>query len=195
MNNNELDQILKSAATPERPESYWQELPKRITAKLQWQAEIPTRAALRSGRALKPLLAWGLSLAAVCIGIGFLLKELSHPVSTPADNQLAGVRKCFEELEALFPNQLRGIVFDSEGPRMILADRAEVPNSAPVYLKVCGPKGCAEFITFSGQQIGWNGENFEVLADAQGGILLVGNRQVLSQGIPSPSVRLEAKLL
>ena len=97
------------------------------------------------------------------------------------DPQLAAARKYFHEIEALFPNQVQAIVFDQRGTQLVLAQEPNVPASPPLYLKVCGPKGCQRFVTFSGQQIRVNGDVCDVLADGRGEVLLVG-RQLLWSG-------------
>jgi hypothetical protein len=194
MNQNELDRLLKSARPPERTEEYWREFPNRITSQLHRQTQ--ASAALRGGRKLRPLLAWGLGLATVCIAVGFIMKPQpqlkSHAVLPVKKNQLAEARKCYSELEALFPNQLQSIVFGRQGPRMVLADKANVPVSTPLYLRICGLGGCEAFITFSGQQIQVNGEDCEVLADAEGRVILVGNDRVWSETDPSAAIQIEA---
>jgi hypothetical protein len=81
---------------------------------------------------------------------------------------------------------------------MVLADRPNVPASPPVYVKICGPKGCQRFVTFSGQQIRVNGDVFEVLVDRQGDVLLVGAQWVWSSSEPavkSSRYRIEARPL
>lgn len=199
MTDDELDQILKSAATPQRPEEYWHEFPKRITAKLHWQNQVPAHPVPRPAPKVMPLLAWGLSFATICILAGFIMRlqpQAEHRAALPAqDSQLAAARKCYQELEALFPNQLQSIVFDQQGPHLVLAAKADIPNSAPLYLKICGPQGCQGFVTFSGQQIRFNGENCEVLADATGQVMLVGSHQVWEGAKLSGPIRIEARPL
>lgn len=195
MTDNELDQRLKSAPVPNRPEGYWSDFPKKVTAKLHWQSQAAGTASSRPGRQPGFFLAWGLGFAAVLVVIGLLVPRQPHQPVKLANDQLPEIRKCYAEFEALFPKQLKAIVFDGQGPHMILADKADVPESAPLYLKVCGPKGCEGFVTFSGQNIRVNGEDCEVLADAQGKVMLVGNHQVWLQGRSGGALSVEARLL
>lgn len=192
MTNDELDRLLKSVRVPMRADEFWKEFPKRMTAKIHWQ-EQRTEQVRASSRRLLPKL--GLSFAAACIVIGFIFGLWRGHDSRLDAGQLAQARKYYNEIETLFPNQVQAIVFDRQGPHLILANRANVPNSPPFYVKVCGPKGCEGFVTFSGQQIKVNGENCEVLADDHGRIMLVGNNHVWSANQPSGSVRVEAKPL
>jgi len=200
MNNDELNKILKSAHPPERPDEYWREFPKKVTAKLHWQEQLSARPARRTHK-LVPMLAWGLSVATVCVLMAFVLNNKPgtehHVAAVPpaSDVQFDIARKCYKEIEALFPNQLQAIVFDQQGPRMMLSAKGDVANAAPLYLKICGPKGCESFVTFSGQQIQFNGENCEVLADAKGQVMLVGDHQVWEGTDSSSGIRIEAKPL
>jgi len=212
MNNKELDQILKSARVPERPAVYWERFPRQVTAQLRAGGGLESSLSPSEGERVgvrgpfqrgwptpfrwKPALA--LALASVCIVFGFVLGawHARHPAGT--DPQLAEVAKYFREIAALFPNQLEAIVFDQAGAHMVLADRPNVPASPPVYVKVCGPKGCQWFVTFSGQQIRVNGDVFEVLVDRQGDVLLMGRQWVWSSSEPagkSSPYRIEARPL
>jgi hypothetical protein len=199
MNNNELDKILKSALAPERRENYWREFPKRVTAKLHWRGQASTAPAPRPARKFNPAPAWAVVLAVICVVAGFLAKTQKQSSARAAqavrEGQLMTARKCYQEFEALFPHQLRAIVFDQQGPHLLLAPKADVPASAPLYLKICGPKGCEDFVTFSGQQIPFNGENCEVLENGNGQVMLVGNHQVWAGENAADAVRIQARML
>jgi hypothetical protein len=180
---------LKSARIPEGTEDYWRDFPRKVTARLHWQS---APATARRGNQPNDLLIWSLGLASLFVVMGLFFAHRPARPSAPADGQLAAARKCYHEMEALFPNQVAGIVFDQQGPRMIIADRPNVPSSTPFYLKICGPGGCESFVTFSGQQVHFNGENCEVLADAQDRVVLVGNHQVWSSADSGDAIRIEA---
>ena len=62
----------------------------------------------------------------------------------------------------------------------MLAPEPNLPASPPLYLKICGPKGCQRFVTFSGQQIRVNGDVCDVLVDHQGNVLVVGRETLWS---------------
>jgi len=189
MKNSELDQLLKSAPVPEPPEAYWDEFPRRVMAKIYWlQTRTPAEAnrprtepfGLRSRLRFATL---GLVLTVIGLLLGFALGFRQGRHLSITDAQLAAARKYFQEIETLFPNQVQAIVFDQQGPRLVLAERPDVPASSPLYLRICGPKGCENFVTFSGQQIRFDGEVCEVLLDHQGNVLLVGQRRVWSTGL------------
>ncbi|MGN6555170.1 MAG: hypothetical protein ACTHLW_15800 [Verrucomicrobiota bacterium] len=193
MKNQELEQMLKIARLPEREESYWVRFPGQVMTKIQERAagvrSLPRRhslaplfATLLGGLRLKPVFA--LALAGVCVGLGFVFGLWTANHSSENATQLAVVRKYYQELEALFPNQIRAVIFDAHGARLELAERADVPVSPPLFLRIGGPQGCQEFVTFSGQSIRIHGESCEVLLDQRGDVLLVGERSVWSSSEP-----------
>lgn len=197
MNNTELERLLKSTAPPKRDEEYWREFPKRVTAKLHWHPQMAKTNSLPGRRyGLLSLLA---GAAGVCLVIMLVAKFQSYRATQAAalegDNQLAAARKCYQELEALFPNQLEAIVFDQQGPRFVLAPKPDVPGGSPLYLKICGPKGCERIVTFSGQQVAVNGEKCEVLANGEGQVMLVGNHKVWTGDDSAEAVRVQARML
>ena len=186
MKNSELDRILKSAPVPDRPGAYWDQFPQRVMAKTNW---LRTRVdAGASQPQTKPF--WlrhrfrfatvGLGLAISGLLLVFVLGSRQGRQLSITEPQLAAARKCFQEIETLFPGQVQAIVFDQQGPHLVLAEHSNVHASSPLYLRVCGPKGCQSYVTFSGQQIRINDETCEVLLDHQDNVLLVGQDWVLS---------------
>jgi hypothetical protein len=213
MKDTELNEVLRSAAVPERGADYWERFPRRVTAEIEWRrqhgrAEESTEAAVAGGsvswqgtsvfRRLGGKPAFALGVVAICLGLCFVLGPWKGHVSPGKDSQLAEARKYFRELEALFPNQLQAIVFDQQGPHLVLAPVANLPASPPLYLRICGPKGCQRFVTFSGQQIRVNGDVCDVLADRQGNVLVVGRERLWADANPavrSGPYQIEAKAL
>ena len=186
MKNSELDQILKSAHVPDRPAAYWDQFPQRVIAKTNWLkqpadtgADHPRTAPFRLWSRFQ-LATVGLVLALVAVLIGFGLGLRQGRNLSITEPQLEIARKYLQEIETLFPGQIQAIVFDSQGPHLVLAERTNVPATSPVFLRICGPKGCQNFVTFSGQHIHFNGEPCEVLLDRRGDVLLVGQQWVLS---------------
>lgn len=170
MTNSELDQLLKSAPAPERPPEFWEALPKRISAKIHWQQQRK-----HEGVNLPPRfgwgLVWGIPGAAVLLLLGFLWGNW-HGMKQPS--ALLQNEKLLREVLATFPNQVRAIIQDENGLQISLAEEANVPQSQPLWIKVCGPQGCQEIVTFSGQQVWVNGELWDVLADGAGNVILAG---------------------
>ena len=208
MKNVELDEVLKRATAPEREAGYWERLPGQVTAEIARRSQAsPVHAGTNASPAwdwasafrllvTKPALAAG--VAVICLWVSLFLGLWRTQRSLRDDPQLAKVRKCFHEIEALFPNQIQAIVFDQRGTQLVLAREPNVPASPPLYLKICGPKGCQRFVTFSGQQIGLNGDVFDVLANGRGDVLVVGRRSVWSSsraGASSGGYQMEAMAL
>jgi hypothetical protein len=181
MTNAELDKLLKSAPTPERDAEYWDDFPGRVTRQLN-----PVRSPGFSRLGPHPTRrwAWGLGLAAACAVAGFLLGSWRTRVAAE-ERQWAAMQTYFREISAMFPNQLQAIVIDERGPRLVLSEQPDVPTSEPLFVRICRAQGCQSFITFSGQQIQVNGERYEVLSDARGHVLLVGQKLVWSSAEPS----------
>jgi hypothetical protein len=216
MKDTELNDVLKRGAVPERKGDYWEQFPSRVMAEIQQRrrharaesiadALVPARtdgnsrwtwaSAFRTVGG-KPTFALG--VAVVCLALGLVLGSWRGQHSSGKDAQLAEARKYFHEIEALFPNQLQAIVFDQHGTHLVLAPEANLPVSPPLYLKICGPKGCQRFVTFSGQQIRVNGDVCDVLVDHQGKVLVVGQETLWSDAkaaLRSGSYQIEARAL
>jgi hypothetical protein len=172
--------------------------------KAHWlQTQTPAVAARPRGQpfGLRPrhrFAALGLAFAVIVLLLGLALHLLAarrHPIT---NSQLAAARKYFQEIESLFPNQLQAIIFDQQGPHLALAERADVPASSPLYLRICGAGGCKDYLTFSGQEIQLDGQTLTVLSDARGGIILAGNQFVWSSTVQTPTdsqLKIEARNL
>lgn len=175
MNTADLERILRSVAAPERDAEYWEGFPAGVTRRLRLE---PDGTAPRSARRPFAALIWGLGLATACLVAGFAVSFWNDRRTRAEPPELVALRTCFREIETLFPNQVQAIVIDEQGLRLVLAETANVPRSPPLFVKICGPAGCQRFLTFSGQQIRVNGETYEVLADGDGGIILLGANSV-----------------
>lgn len=197
MNNTELEKLLKAVPPPERPPEFWEQLARRVSTRIHWQAKLVAT----SGDEPRPWWlswTWGFSAAAACLVLAFALGYGRGRPTVESNAQLAQARIYFREIESLFPRQVQAIVFDDRGPRLLLAEKADVPDSTPLYVKICGPRGCQQHVTFSGQQIRVNGEDCDVLTDAAGHVLIAGKELVWSSASPARSVgqyRIEARPL
>ncbi|NQU11324.1 hypothetical protein HQ590_11065 [bacterium] len=187
--NQDLDDLLRQARPPERPAEYWDEFPRRVIARLREAA--PARPAVASWT-------WdwrwaaGLATACLVIGIGLGIWFRSR---RPAEPDYA---KLYTEVEALFPNQVRAIVADDQGVRLVLSDRPTVPSTAPLLVRLCRRTGCQNVISFSGQQVRLNGQTIELLADGRGNVLVVSPQFVWSSadpGQPTTGLRVSAERL
>jgi hypothetical protein len=175
MNNSELNKLLQRVPPPERNADYWESFPTAVTRRLRsGRSSGISRPARRF-----PLLAWGFGLATACVLLGFVF-GLWKGQDTSNAQELALLRKMYQETASVFPNQLRAIVCDDQGVHLVLAEQANVPSSPPVFIKICDGGKCRRFITFSGEQIQFNGELCDVLVDAQRHVILAGRKLVWS---------------
>jgi hypothetical protein len=188
MRNDELESLLKSVPAPERSNEYWETFPGRVQTKIDQR---PNRAAGASIRTwsfedspysllsrLRIGAVAGLAFTCLALLLTSIFWHTSKPMATP--EQIAAAGKYFREIEALFPHQLQAIAFDRSGAHMILSDQPDVPVSPPLYLRICADNQCRSFVTFSGQEIRFNGETCQVLVDRQGGVMVVGEQWVWS---------------
>jgi hypothetical protein len=186
MNNSELDHLLKSVPVPERPADYWEDFPPSVTRRIRASQSSALR---RPGQRSSPRLLWGLGFATACIAVAFIIGFWRGRESGLSASQTAAMQKYLREVEALFPNQVRAIVIDDKGPRLVLSEKADVPVSTPLWLNIRGKTVSQNVLTFSGQQIPVNGEVCEVLTDSEGHVLLLGERLVWSSAQPGAGQR------
>lgn len=195
MNTDDLEKLLRTVVVPERDEEYWERFPAGVTRRLR---HVPDGVAPRSVRRPSFGLRWGLGFATACLAVGLAVGFWSGRRTVAESPELVAMRTYFREIEALFPNQVRSLVIDEQGPRLVLAESANVPRSQPLYVKICGPAGCKRFLTFSGQQIRVNGDTYEVLADGEGGIILLGTNSAWNntqRAAMKPGYEVEARPL
>jgi len=171
MNARELDQLLRSVPLPERPAEYWAEFPRQVSWRLRQENRSPSRAA--GGTILGgPRLAWCLALIALCAGLGLWLGfRAGHRAGFDA-GEVAGYQRLWTEVNALFPRQVQAIVLEPAGPRIVLADRPNLPEAPPIVVRQCLATGCRTAITFSGQRVRLGGELLEVLTDGAGNVIV-----------------------
>ena len=194
MKKPELDAILKKARLPAFAEDSLELFPRRIVARLK-RNEPPPRAP----RSSMPRLVWVFGLAA-CVVIAFAIGQWSGRIETKQlaePDSLASI-KLIRETLAMFPNRVRAIVQDEHGLKLVLADQPDVPDSTPIYVRVCDGKNCSSVVTFSGQEVQVAGQTVTVLSDAGGGIILTGNQFVWSSSSrihTGNNLKIEAKCL
>lgn len=172
MNNAELNQILKSAEPAQRPEEYWDKFPNDVSTQLNRPLPQERRQAN-----WPPRLAWVGSFAAICLLTGILIgHRLGQSELVEANGQSLQNEKLIREVMTMFPNRVRALVKDESGMRIVLADEADVPASSPLWVKICQGRRCTTLVTFSGQEVEVAGQKLTVLADAEDGVILVGDR-------------------
>lgn len=176
MNDSDLEKVLKAGPAPDRAPEFWEDFPRRVTGKIHWRAQREGTRGVASRHRWSGLV-WGLSVGTACLLLGIALGNWRG--AKPA-NALLQNEKLVREVLAMFPNQVQAIIQDENGLRLALADEANVPQSQPLWLKVCNGERCRSILTFSGQTVQIAGERVEVLADARGGVMLVGDNFVWS---------------
>jgi hypothetical protein len=191
MNNSELEKKLKAARGPVLNEPYRQDFAQKVLANLRsasWNPKPPQQS-------WWPRLAWGLSFAA-CILIAFVAGHWHG--QTAAEKDILANTKLIQETLAEFPHRVRAIVSDEQGIKLVLSNDADVPNSPPIYVRICDGTNCSSFVTFSGQEIQLAGQKLTVLSEADGGIILEGSKFVWSNGHPlggQRNLKIQAKNL
>lgn len=170
MNDAELNKLLKSDPVPARAPEFWEQMPQRVSAKLHWRQQ---RKDPENDLPPRPVRGWvlGITGAAVLILMGFVVGNWHGTRQTTA---LLQNEKLLREVLATFPNQVQAIIQDDNGLRLALAEEPNVAQTQPLWLKICEGKHCRSMVTFSGQTVKIGGQPVEVLADARGGVMLVG---------------------
>lgn len=193
MTSEELHQRLRSVPLPPRTPEYWEEFPGRIrTACMTSQRPADTR---RSGPSFPQRLCWNwMALAGVA---GLVLAALVWTFRpAPSDfsaDEVAGYSQVWREVDALFPHQVRSVVFGPDGPELVLSEQATLPTEPTLVVRGCGPTGCLTVLTRSGQQVTLGGERLEVLQDVHGKVLVAGASSVWPS---APGVlRIQARVL
>jgi hypothetical protein len=189
MNDSELNTLLKSAKVPEPAAEHWEEFPGQVTRSLRQHPE-EMRPAYSQRR---PLLAWGLAVA-TCLLIGFVV---GHWRGASEANGVLEKAKLVREVVSLFPQQVSAIIQDENGLSLVLAETPNVSSAQPLWIKVCSGNRCRTIVTFSGQAVQIDGQRVEALADASGGVMLVGEHFFWSSGDGSTpnDLRIKARLL
>jgi hypothetical protein len=172
MNNADLDKVLKAARVPNRDSDYWNDFPRRVLAEAR-RRPLPTEAA-RTRWTMR--LAWGASVATACVLLGFALGHWRGQSDARAANGLLQNSKVIQEVMMLFPNRVRAVIQEGDSFRVVLAEEANVPASTPLWVKICHGDKCVALVTFSGQELEVAGQQLTVLASAEGGVIVLGDR-------------------
>ncbi|HEX9046452.1 MAG TPA: hypothetical protein VF988_05445 [Verrucomicrobiae bacterium] len=190
MNDSELDQKLKAAREPVLRAGYQQAFAETVLKNLR--SDFPKATPMP--RRWLPRLAWTV-VTATCIVIAFVVGQWQGQKRRVAGNDILANANFVRGTLAMFPNQVRAIVKDERGLNLVLSEQ-NVPASPPIYVRICDGKRCSSLVTFSGQQIQIAGQNVTVLAEADGGIILEGNKFVWSSaGHYSAGTRLKIEAM
>jgi hypothetical protein len=166
MNEDKLNQILRSARVPERPDEYWGGFPGSVIKRLQVERKVPVRSGpWRLAAALVAAVACGLFL-------GFVLW---HRFS-PQEDRFVALRdgRVLREMQAEYPGRLQAIIQDGSGVHTQLSEAANISMSNPVLLEIRDGRDHRVIVTFSGQVVQCGGRSVMVLSDVGGEVMLVG---------------------
>jgi hypothetical protein len=193
MTDSELEKKLRAAREPALDADYQEAFPRLVLASLRSapQRQNPPE------RSWLPRLAWGLA-AAACLVVAFAAGHWSARTERPAATDALADAKLVHEILAMFPNRVRAIVQDEHGLNLVLSDHEDVPVSTPIYVRICEGGRCSSLVTFSGQEIQIAGQKLTVLSQADGGIILEGNKFLWSTGdqlYANENLKIEARNL
>lgn len=178
--DQKLDACLRAAKVPPRPAEYWASFPRRVSDRLTCPPA-PDRVGTDRPGFMPRALGWAMAAVALVAGAFFLIKPMAQK-SGHWDEEAAA--KLFREVAPMFPGQLRAIVRDESGLRIVLAEAPDVPVSPPILVRLCGDDACRSIITFSGQEIPLGSDIMQVLSKAKGGVIVAGNRFAWSSDAP-----------
>lgn len=193
MSKSNLNETLKAARIPKRREGYWENFSGLVVRQL---GRIP--APMRNETPWFPRIAWGFAAAAVCLVAGFAIGHWRGRDKAVSTTGLLQNEKVIRETMAMFPNRIRAIVQDDKGVSLVLSEKEDVPDSTPLYVKVCDGTHCSALVTFSGQEVQLAGQKVTVLSNARGGVMIVGEQFLWSSeqnGKAAAHLRIEAKEL
>jgi hypothetical protein len=194
--DSELDKKLAAARPPRLEPDYAVDFSRTVLTRLRSTStpKIPVE------HHWLPRFAWGVGFALVFLLAGFALGHWRGKTETTAarTNDLLANVKLINETLVLFPNRVRAIIQNEQGTQLVLADQPDVPDSPPLFVKICDGKHCSSLVTFSGQDLEVAGQKITVLSDANGGIILEGSQFVWSSmgpNRPQDGLKIEAKTL
>ena len=180
MNVADLDRKLQAAREPALEVDYQQDFPRQVLAGLR-SPPTPRRPTAPVWRLR---LAWGGGLAFACLLAGFALGRWHGRMEASAGTgqDVLADAKIISETLAMFPNRVRAIERDGQGLKLVLADQPEVPRSPPLYVRISDGTNSSSMVTFSGQEIQIAGQKMTVLAEAGGGVIVMGKDFAWSSG-------------
>jgi hypothetical protein len=171
MNRDRLEQLLHAGDPPQPPADSAADFARTVRVQLGPRPG-PSRGAPAPRRRAA---FWLPATAGAALLVGAWLWRGS-PSAGPANRfpaeQVAAATELARELEVLFPGQWSAVVFESGGPRLVLAEGRAVRGSAPLLVQVCArPEAagaCPVVLTFSGATLEVAGRPVEILLDPAG---------------------------
>jgi hypothetical protein len=186
VSDSKLNGLLRRLTVPERSEMEWKEAAEKTMRKIAGVChsrgpfgELPPVSSQYRVSASWRLARWTAGVATACVIVGFILGQW-HGRRGVRRDEVAEARKLFSELNVIFPDQVKAVVLDGSSPRLTVADAPQPNRGIPLFVRVCGRSGCQRIITFSGERVRLNGGDCDVLLDAAGNIIIIGERFVWS---------------
>lgn len=187
MTDEDLKALLRSVPEPARTPEYWEQFPAEAASAAARESRRPP-----AGRPHSPSFwiwqaAWAVGGLAVVLAAAIslvLVSAPSRPRSTTPD--LSACRKTLLEMEGLFPGQLRSVVMQGNTSQVLVADARRAGPGQPAMVSFCQDRQCTTVLTFSGESVSLGGQTVEVLADRNGGVILVGSDYAWRTGEPAP---------
>lgn len=177
MNDAELNRVLLGAHLPERSAKDWNESAQDTARAALMASQSPVSHqntySCSEVRKRNQFGFWAAGIATACIVVGFMFGHW-HAERSQRRDEVAEARKLFNELSAMFPNQLEAVVLDGSAPRLQIAETPHAGRGTPLFVRICGKTGCQRVITFSGERVRLNGGVYDVLVDARGHIIIAG---------------------
>lgn len=137
-----------------------------------------TRAdSVRAKRSLRQTWGWvvlggcsaGIALFLTVVALMTRPEEASPQVQAPS---VAEALTLWRGVKQLFPENLAAIEIRNGDTALALSD-GPLPNAPPLLVRLCLRGTCRTFLTVSGQSINAFGLEFEVIEDANGGVILL----------------------
>lgn len=94
-----------------------------------------------------------------------------HPAA-PATDAFA----LWQGVKQLFPGRLAALELQNGKTSLAVSDSLIAPEAAPVFVRFCRASECRSFVTVSGQQIAAFGTRFEVIEEADGGVIVLSDQ-------------------
>ncbi len=193
-----LDSLLREVVEPGRSEAYWTEFSGAVgdrlrsleAASVQPRPLHPPAHGFRVGMG-RWIAGLGLGLAAA-FGLVQVVGWIRWGTQQPTDPtfrtaELEDFRRVIRELGALFPGQVRGVVFEGGQIHLVLSE-VPTPASGPLEaVRICRPDGCITVVGSAGQSIPVSRGVVDVFADPAGRLLVVGPDFAWRNGEPTPS--------
>lgn len=137
----------------------------------------------------------GIALLLAVIALKTPPKESSAPAQA---SSVAEALTLWRGVKQLFPENLAAIEIQNGDTTLALSDEPLPANAPPLLVRLCRSGTCRTFLTVSGQSIYAFGLKFEVIEDADGGVILLSEHSAWTRAGASgdfADLAIDARLL